>query len=911
MAYQEGQRLQGSDGKTYVVQGGVPREEAASLPAVPRAPGVIPGRPDPYKQASEQRSQAGEIRAQEDQEFQRRKFEIEQDRADRAEEKASGGSADEKRIATLLTRIAGGAHDIQGLTEASPDAAAPGVVETLRGSLAPGGIGGMISRSIAGSERRSVHDAQRDVLDALLTLGTGAAYNAEQLDAAMVAHFPQYGEGAEESALKTQRLQRLIEAAKANAGPAWERVAPALAPLMQAPPPAGGVGGQRAEEPDGLSGSVTYDPAEWRDGVYVGPPEGAPGNLGPDGRPRVTGNDPGYMQIAAGVGDIVQGGLNNTVGLLANPVNTNLFRAVGYDGYTSDIGATAREALGLPYGNETIGAINQAASGGLGGAGAANALGRTATAGVARNALLEYGSRPLLDTVTGGAAAFSGEAARQMGAGPVGQTVATVVGGATPSGLMGARNALIARNVPPPDFDPTVVQAGARQNVPIRAGDALPSRRGETAALETSQRGGPIIQQARANDNALIEQRVDSLGGRGAVQDPYPLGQRVQRAGQRYIDRTRGQKNDHYTRAEQLANGQRIAPQQAIASVDRNIAELEASGANTNAATIDYLRQLREDLSKPEGFSITEFQALRSAAGKKIKGDQALTSSDADRRLSDVVRSFSADASEQLPDAASTALEQADTFYAQRQDFINGVLRNVMGTRGNPLPAERAASRLVAMTKGKGDFDRFSRMWGELTPDEKGDVAATIAQSLGRKANGEFSVSTLITSLDPKSGLNPRTARLIFGADGARALTDLRAIAQAKTGTAAALNNSRTGTVVNRVGSGLKTLLWGSLGLTAGGPAGAIAAPVGRELLAKWGEERAARALMNPAFTNWLREAPEASDPKAINAYWRRLETAAAKSPILAGDVRALQEALSEVFAQSPSRAAASQQEND
>ena len=125
---------------------------------------------------------------------------------------------------------------------------------------------------------------------------------------------------------------------------------------------------------------------------------------------------------------------------------------------------------------------------------------------------------------------------------------------------------------------------------------------------------------------------------------------------------------------------------------------------------------LRTDLSKPEGFSITEFQGLRSAASKKIKGDNALTASDADRRLGNVVREFTADASDQLPDAASNALDQADNFYAQRQEFIGNTLKTILGTRNNPVKPEDAARRLVAMTHSKGDYDKFALMWGELSP---------------------------------------------------------------------------------------------------------------------------------------------------------------------------------------------------
>jgi hypothetical protein len=65
--YQEGQRLQGSDGKVYVVQGGKPRQlNTAPQQSQPRPPAFIAGTPDPYKANAD-------ARAAQDQEFQRKK----------------------------------------------------------------------------------------------------------------------------------------------------------------------------------------------------------------------------------------------------------------------------------------------------------------------------------------------------------------------------------------------------------------------------------------------------------------------------------------------------------------------------------------------------------------------------------------------------------------------------------------------------------------------------------------------------------------------------------------------------------------------------------------------------------------------------------------------------------------------
>jgi hypothetical protein len=249
-------------------------------PTVPaQRPGPTIGAPimtfpvDPTKQAAEARAQAGEARAIEDQAFQREKFRLEQDRAERQEDRAEAGTVDERRIATLLTRIAGGFNDIQTTTDKHPDAATPGLTEALRGDLMPGGVGGLVMRGIAGGDRRAVHDAQRDVLDALLTLGTGAAYNAEQLSGQMASYFPQYGDTEAEANLKNTRLLRLIEAAKANAGPAWRRVEGAIAPFMESiqQEPETGVRepAQRDIYADGIQFNVDKGDPEARRAAYI------------------------------------------------------------------------------------------------------------------------------------------------------------------------------------------------------------------------------------------------------------------------------------------------------------------------------------------------------------------------------------------------------------------------------------------------------------------------------------------------------------------------------------------------------------------------------------------------------------------------------------------------------------------
>lgn len=688
----------------------------------------------------------------------------------------------------------------------------------------------------------------------------------------------------------------------------WEEVKRRLAQMsgieMPAPPPQG-------DKPDGPGpGEVLIGYGKNDDGSPY-PIYGRPGTTPPDGATPVSGgNGPtsNWDAIGSSTGDIIASAANNTIGLVSNPVSTVIGRAMGYDNYTADLGETLRSALDLPNNSAPIvKAINQAAAGGL----SVGGLSRKAGQVLGNASLRAFGNNPLLDAATGATAAASGEVARQSGAGPVGQSVATLAGGFAPSAAIGGRNALLGvmgRNPPRgPAPDMAVIEAGQRQGVPIRQPDARPELRGDFANLQTGQYAGPMVNQARQTDNAIIEQRVAEVGGQGNPSDQYALGTRVQAAGDRYIASTKAQANRLYDRVREVSAGKTVIARNADAALDANIKELRASGENSNAAAINYLEGLRSDIDR--GLTVDAVQNLRSNMRGQLS-ERGLTGTDTDRRVMQVIDGMNQDLTEQLPAEASAALRAADDFYRKRQEFINGTLKQFMGDRGNRLPAETAATRLLSITQGKGNYDRFAKMWGQLEDGEKADVAATIAASLGRKQNGDFSPATLIRSLDPVKGINPRTARLVFGEEGAKALNDLRLIAQAKTDTANALNNSKTGVMVNRASGGLRSLLLGGLGFSTGGPAGAIAAPIAEGVFRRIGEERAARLMLNPDFTKWLRAMPEATNPKAINAYFGKLKASAARSQVAANDVEAFTAAVMEAFAQSPRRAAAQEEDN-
>ncbi len=486
-------------------------------------------------------------------------------------------------------------------------------------------------------------------------------------------------------------------------------------------------------------------------------------------------------------------------------------------------------------------------------------------------------------------------------------------GGAVGGALYGVGRGVNALARPRGNADMDVIAAGQRQNIPVRQADARPELRGKYAASESTKHAGPDIRAAREADAAAMETRVAEVGGQGNPSDPYALGSQVQGAGKRYIDRTgskvnpatgrKGIAGQMYDRATKLSGGKAVDAADARAALDANIAELRASGEKSNKGQIAYLEDLRDDFSKP--LTVQGMQNLRTNMRGQIS-ERGLTGTDAERRVAGILDAANTDLTRELPQAASAALRKADGFYKERQTFINDTLKQFMGSRGAPLSAETASSRLISMAQGKGNFEKFSGMWNKLEPDEQADVAATVASTLGRAANGkDFSPAILIKNLDPAKGINPRTAEMIFGKDGVRALQDLRILAVAKRDAMGRVAPS--GQAIAGQTGGLKSVLMTALGFSQGGMIGAVAVPMAGGFIAKMGEQRAARMLLNPDFTKWLRNAPAATNPKAIDRYFAKLGT---MTSIAANDNAAFVTALRGSLARGTGAAKAEEEQN-
>jgi hypothetical protein len=160
----------------------------------------------------------------------------------------------ERTAAFLATRVAGGIEDLGRVPKGSEK-------PTVAGEVA-GWFGAGARNYVNDEDRQRVEAAQKDILDAALTLGTGAAYSPEQLDGYRESYFPQLNDEPGTVADKERRLKRLLESARIKAGGAGDAIDRALAtssaPTSPSPLPPTGVGAMPASAKASADGSGTF-----------------------------------------------------------------------------------------------------------------------------------------------------------------------------------------------------------------------------------------------------------------------------------------------------------------------------------------------------------------------------------------------------------------------------------------------------------------------------------------------------------------------------------------------------------------------------------------------------------------------------------------------------------------------------
>lgn len=469
--------------------------------------------------------------------------------------------------------------------------------------------------------------------------------------------------------------------------------------------------------------------------------------------------------------------------------------------------------------------------------------------------------------------------------------------------VSGAIDSALARGRVP-ESARELVEAGQRQGVKVRRGDADPQRLAHKRGVaRNSEEGNRIIRDAEAEDLVDAEAAALRLGDGNPAGDRFETGERAQAVLERQSKRTKDEAQRLYRVAEDASEGVKFQPQKAIATLNDEITRLEGEGAD--ASLISYLRRQGELLSRAEGWTPMQLHAFRSNLRKNIR----TAGLPVDAAELPMVRAIGA-AGEDLQQSLSgnaralTAVKRADKIWAERSEFRREVGDKLFGKDRGFSPDQTGAA-LDSMVRS--DSRRFERFMKELDPEEAADLRATFATKLGRDGQGNFSLAKFLTQTEGKGAIaTPRSMRLLYGEEGMKAITDLRAIFNAKQAAASETNYSRTGNVVSTAARGLRSLLFAGIGAGTGGTAGAVVAPAASGWLSRVGERRAARLVTNPDFTRWLRQAPESSNPEVINRYFSRLNKIASRDQVFRMDAKAVQDYLARHFSEGVGRAAAS-----
>ena len=129
--------------------------------------------------------------------------------------KKSDAASESERLAAYNSgRVLQAAEDIVSAIQTDPTAISPGNLEAAVGNVADPNI-------VRSAERQQVVSAQRELIDALLTLATGAAYNREQREGQIEGFIPKWSDKPAQVKSKLNRTLKTIEIAKVKSGRAW------------------------------------------------------------------------------------------------------------------------------------------------------------------------------------------------------------------------------------------------------------------------------------------------------------------------------------------------------------------------------------------------------------------------------------------------------------------------------------------------------------------------------------------------------------------------------------------------------------------------------------------------------------------------------------------------------------------
>ena len=542
--------------------------------------------------------------------------------------------------------------------------------------------------------------------------------------------------------------------------------------------------------------------------------------------------------LGQGLGSLIEGGVNNTIGMAVNPVGQLMYNAMPGNQGTYDIGQSIREGLGLPENPDSMtNAIIQGGAGGLGMAGMTRGGAQLAT-GAMRSGLEMLGSTPGRDLAGGMGAAAGQQIAASQGAGTVGQIAAALAGGGLAAGAAGVRTpGTMAAG------DRALVQAAEQNRVPLMTSDTMPP---QTFIGKSAQFTGERIPIAGTGGNRATQQeaRVDAvkrIASEYGANEPALL-ERVSAD----LLATRGAELTKYATAKDevissLAGAGEVPATNAAQVIDEKIAELTRRGTPAAQEVVSYLTRLRTDI---QGKSLDQIEAIR-----KDELSQAFKSGDT---LAEV-RSVGEKAVRPIYRALNEDMGEFIKGAGDRRDFAKWKVAN---TRLAQMAGELDVTALKQALR-KGDVTPetvgnvlFSQkpsdvraLYGNLSANGKANARAAILARAIEKAGGLEEVSPQRFA-NEVARLGASTGVLFNGTDAAR-LSGLVKVLKA---------TRRAGDAAVSTASGQQTYLpatlgaladvWGTGGAivgslaTVGGLARAYESPAVRDIMLRLGRTK-------------------------------------------------------------------------
>lgn len=566
-----------------------------------------------------------------------------------------------------------------------------------------------------------------------------------------------------------------------------------------------------------------------------------------------------------------------------------------------DNAAALGDTLGLPKaqtsGDRVLGDVGEALTGtgltlGAGGAlGASRAVAPTlARAAPAPQVLPTLGERaaevltaqPILQTASAAAGAGASSAARESGAGVLGQTAAGVLGGLAPASItagapMTIRGALRGGESNRQSLEGAIKDFGTLGGATPTVGQGTGSRvrQGMENLLGSTPTAGGVMARAGEKQGEQIGKGLNDLA-RSMSSNPTAEGAgRSIRAGvDTFAKNTKAMRRGLYWQVDQRipsdAPVELSRTQQALAAMTAPTPGAEATtGALINPELGRIAENLATDLAAGNGKALPyeAVKGLRTRLGEEAFGF-SLTPDKPTAQLQQLYHALSNDiavAAKNAGPEAERALKRANTYYSKSQDRLK-LLEGVVDRNGGP---ERIFQSAMSGTREGSTVLRS--VMRSLPEEAQKDVTAAVIRRMGlanpnaQDAGSEvFSAATFLTNWNK---ISPEARATLFNRYGGKVSDDIDKLARVaesiKDGSGVLRNPSGTAAQVASFGYGgglAMSILKGDLPNLAKLVAGGALANL------------TARAMTSPKTVNWLArntETPIGALPAQINVLKR------------------------------------------